>query len=234
MSVEAPRPEAADFYGELCNDPASSHQALLRLVGTGKSVLDVGCGAGFLAAALEAQGNRCTGIENHEGRANAARAKGIPVLSWDLQQGLPPPSGGLFDCIIFADVLEHLPDPLAPLAASASRLSEGGRVIVSVPNVANYKVRTMLLRGRWVYQDEGIMDRTHVRWFTRKTLLELVGQAGLQAEAVHFVPDFPCIHLLAGRPGRTLALARLAARAATDILPEFFGLQIIVVASPAP
>ncbi len=172
------------------------------------------------------------GIENHPGRAEEARGKGIDVLSWDLHQGLPPLAGASFDCIIFADVLEHLAEPLTVLTASRSLLATGGRIIVSVPNVANFNVRAMLLKGKWVYEDEGIMDRTHLRWFTRESILALIAEAGLEPEELHYVPDFPYIRLLAGRQWRTLTLVRRLARVATNLLPGLFSFQIIIVARP--
>jgi 2-polyprenyl-3-methyl-5-hydroxy-6-metoxy-1,4-benzoquinol methylase len=91
---------------------------------------------------------------------------------------------GTFDAIVFGDVLEHLADPACVLTLARRCLSPGGVIIVSVPNIAHWTVRLRLLFGRFEYRDGGIMDATHLRWFTRKTLLAMLAHAGLEATEV--------------------------------------------------
>jgi hypothetical protein len=87
---------------------------------------------------------------------------------------------GPFDVVLFADVLEHLPDPHAMLLMSREALRAGGAVIVSVPNVAHWSVRTNLVRGKFQYQPSGIMDATHLRWFTAASVRSLIASSGFK------------------------------------------------------
>jgi 2-polyprenyl-3-methyl-5-hydroxy-6-metoxy-1,4-benzoquinol methylase len=104
-------------------------------------------------------------------------------VTGDVEEGLPfePAS---FDCIIFADVLEHLVDPWRTLREAAELLSDDGVVVASVPNVQNLAVLWRLARGRWDYRERGILDRGHLRFFTLKTLCDLFAQAGLEVTRV--------------------------------------------------
>jgi SAM-dependent methyltransferase len=93
-----------------------------------------------------------------------------------------PFAAGEFDYLVFADVLEHLVDPAAAIRRCLEYLAPGGRVIVSVPNMRFYLVLLRLLLDRWSYTDAGIRDRTHVRIFTRRSLLVLLESEGLEVE----------------------------------------------------
>jgi hypothetical protein len=89
--------------------------------------------------------------------------------------------GETFDAIIFGDVLEHLRDPLRALRSSLKHLSPTGVLIVSVPNIAHVDVKVALMRGTFPYSDTGLLDRTHIRFITKDSLLELLREAGLVA-----------------------------------------------------
>lgn len=152
-----------------------------------KRVLDVGCAAGVVGATLKRR-QQCAvvGIERYPTAAQAARAVLDEVLEVDLE------SSGIdwctqlgrqrFDCLIYADVLEHLREPRELLAAQRELLAPGGVAIVSVPNVRHYPVVLGLLGGEWRYQDEGVLDRTHLRFFTRRSLLEMLASAGYRVD----------------------------------------------------
>src|SRR5205823_7166679 len=101
--------------------------------------------------------------------------------------GVPPLEGG-FDAIVCADVLEHLRDPAAALAAVRHALAPDGEVVISIPNVAHLWVRLSLLAGRFDYAERGILDRTHLRFFTRRTLLALLARAGLAVDELRVTP----------------------------------------------
>jgi SAM-dependent methyltransferase len=103
-------------------------------------------------------------------------------------ESAPPLLHDPFEAIIYGDVLEHLSDPTAVLRALDQFLAPGGAVIVSVPNVAHLWVRLSLLVGRFDYADRGILDRTHLRFFTRRTLLELLRSAGLRVDELAVTP----------------------------------------------
>jgi methionine biosynthesis protein MetW len=195
-----------------------------RLVPLGaRRILDLGCSSGRLGEALkERQPVEVIGIElDPDYAADAARRldrvlvsdiETTPITSEDL---------GRFDCVIAADVLEHLRDPWRVLAAAAALLEPGGSAVISLPNVRYWETFSALaLRGVWPVRDEGIFDRTHLRWFTRADAIALMQQAGLAVTAVH-----PVYRL---RPGdwRTERQGRRFAR--TPLAP-FFVFQYLLV-----
>jgi len=162
----------------------STREDLLSLVPIeARRVLDVGCGAGQLGQALKEQVNReVMGIELDQEAAHIAatvldQVICAPVESVALEELGPP-----YDCIIFGDILEHLVDPWATLRRFATLLTPDGRIVASLPNVAHWSVVAGLLRGRWEYQDRGLLDRTHLRFFTRRSVTALFAQAGLVIE----------------------------------------------------
>jgi 2-polyprenyl-3-methyl-5-hydroxy-6-metoxy-1,4-benzoquinol methylase len=167
-------------------DPAvsnNSHYQLLDLVGGRKSVLDVGCATGFLAKALVERGCVVSGIEYDVEAAEQARQHLDQLVVGDLNEiDLAEAFGGrTFEVIILGDVLEHLVDPAVVLAGLVVLLAPGGSVVISIPNVAHGSMRLALLQGSWDYRELGLMDRTHIRFFTRRTLLAMLRSAGLVA-----------------------------------------------------
>jgi methionine biosynthesis protein MetW len=165
---------------DLAHESNTSHWHVGDLIGSGKRVLDVGCSTGYFAAALAARGNEVLGVEYDEASAEAARSRGIEVLVADLETtDLAAHFGeASFDVVVYADVLEHLRDPLPVLRATHRLLRPGGFVVVSLPNVAHGDIRMALLEGRFDYTDTGILDTTHTRFFTRRTLTRLIHEAG--------------------------------------------------------
>jgi 2-polyprenyl-3-methyl-5-hydroxy-6-metoxy-1,4-benzoquinol methylase len=153
---------------------------LLRLWGDrrGKDVLDVGCGFATTSQHIEKLGNRVTGIESSAHAVAVARTRVSEVIHADLQNH--PLPGRRFDVIIFADVLEHLAWPVGVLRGYLDLLKDGGSVIVSLPNVGLWSVRLNLLFGRFRYEETGVLDRTHLRFFTRRTAREMIESTGLQ------------------------------------------------------
>lgn len=162
-------------------DDNTSHVQVLDLVGTGKRVLDVGCSTGYLAAALAQRGNTVTGVELDPEAGELARPHLEQLVIGDLESmDLVAELGEhRFDVVVFADVLEHLSDPLRILRQAPSLLTAGGSVVISIPNVAHGAVRLALLQGRFDYHDLGLLDTTHLRFFTRTSLEDLHHQAGL-------------------------------------------------------
>ena len=158
---------------------------LLRLWGgrTNLDVLDVGCGFATTSQHIAQRGNRVTGIESSAEAVAVARTRVSDVVHADLQQlddVTRALAGRLFDVIIFADVLEHLAWPIGVLRGYLGLLKDGGSVIVSLPNVGLWSVRLSLLTGRFRYEETGVLDHTHLRFFTRRTAKEMIEQAGLQ------------------------------------------------------
>jgi 2-polyprenyl-3-methyl-5-hydroxy-6-metoxy-1,4-benzoquinol methylase len=173
----------------LKDDPHSSHSVILARLGDGRgrSALDVGAADGFLAERLTAQGWSVTALERDPELAARARGRCKEVVVADLESAAPLLHGP-FDAIVYGDVLEHLSDPRAALLALDQTLAPGGTVIVSVPNVAHLWVRLSLLIGRFDYADRGILDRTHLRFFTRRTLVAFLREAGLTVGELTVTP----------------------------------------------
>lgn len=150
---------------------------------TTKTVLDVGCGQGGLARHLRAGGaDFVYGIEQENGQADVASRKEYDeVFAVTVEEALDGPLQGRdFDLIILADVLEHLVDPWTVAERLTQHLRPAGEVILSVPNVGSIGVLKQLLRyGDWSYTDAGTFDRTHLRWFGRHTIRDLMDRAGL-------------------------------------------------------
>jgi SAM-dependent methyltransferase len=174
---------------QLKTDPYSSHAVILSRLGDGRGrrALDVGAADGFLAELLTRQGWQVTALERDPAQAAKARGRCHEVIVADLDQAAPRLQGS-FDAIVYGDVLEHLNDPLPVLVALDRALSPDGRVIVSVPNVAHLWVRLSLAMGRWDYADRGILDRTHLRFFTKRTLGAFLRDAGLGVEELVATP----------------------------------------------
>lgn len=149
----------------------------------GLRCLDVGCGGGALAGALaQAGAKHVAGIELHAGAAEQARRRVDVLVEGSVLDAPLPFSDSEFDLIVFADVLEHLPDPDAALARCLVYLAPGGTVVVSVPNMRFYLVLARLAFDRWEYGERGVLDRTHLRIFTRRSLLRMLAAHGLQVE----------------------------------------------------
>jgi len=200
----------------------NSLAVLLDLVPPGSDVLDVGIGGGALGQHLSsACGCRVDGatISPVEAARAAAFYRRIEVADLNVI-GLDTLFGGQrYDAIICADVLEHLPRPTAVLDACRGLLAEGGRLLLSIPNVAYSGLVAELLSGEFRYRTEGLLDRTHVRFFTRRSALRLLREQGWQVDAVRpvyldlrdseFRPDFDVLppavrrHLLARPDGLT-------------------------------
>jgi 2-polyprenyl-3-methyl-5-hydroxy-6-metoxy-1,4-benzoquinol methylase len=145
-------------------------------------VLEFGCSTGYMSKALRDRlGATVVGVELNAEAAQQAQAHVERVLIGDAEElDLEAELGGeRFDAILFADVLEHLRHPDRTLRAAAQLLKPGGVVVISMPNVAYWRVRVDLLRGRFDYRQTGILDRTHLRFFTEHTLGDLIRDAGL-------------------------------------------------------
>jgi 2-polyprenyl-3-methyl-5-hydroxy-6-metoxy-1,4-benzoquinol methylase len=159
----------------------SSHTLIVEMVGEGARVLDVGCASGYLGTGLIAHGCEVSGVEIDPEDAEKARAvlREVKVanLNESVLDDLFEPAS--FDRVVFGDVLEHLLDPARAVRSAARLLRPGGAVVISVPNVAHGSLRLALLQGRWDYTDTGLLDRTHVSFFTYDSLMAMLHDEGL-------------------------------------------------------
>lgn len=152
------------------------------LVSTGSQrILDVGCGAGVLGGFLkDRQGAEVWGVECCAEAAATAAEKLDRVFSGAIEEHLESLPDAFFDTIVCADVLEHLVDPWKVLAELREKLTPGGELVASIPNIRHWSILWCLLEGSWKYGDAGILDRTHVRFFTKQSIIELFDGADLQ------------------------------------------------------
>ncbi len=146
----------------------------------GARVLDVGAADGSVAAVLTAMACTVVGVEPDPVAAEQARAHCERVIVGDVTDVDAADLGGPFDAIVFLDVLEHMVDPASALVQVQSMLAPGGRIVVSVPNATHAGVRLSLIENRFEYQDTGLLDRTHLRFFDHDSFLDLLGDAGLR------------------------------------------------------
>jgi trans-aconitate methyltransferase len=174
-----------------------------------KVIVDVGCGTGMLGQALKAgDPTRVVyGIEPFASAAQQAKAVLDDVLTGVAEDAWPE-TWQRPDCIVFADTLEHMVDPWAVLTACAERLGPNGSVVLSIPNVAHHTaVAPLMLRGQWDYADQGILDRTHLRFFVRRTVFGLVAAANLKVDVIKRQWAWP-----GGFPGTLLRIACVVQR----------------------
>jgi 2-polyprenyl-3-methyl-5-hydroxy-6-metoxy-1,4-benzoquinol methylase len=177
-----PRDDSASRYARN-RRRHGTHEVVLGLVPDGARVLDVGCASGYLGTALAERGCRIWGVDQDERALQAAGDAYEEVLAVDLERiDELPWAEESFDVVVAADVLEHLRDPMAVLRLLERYLAPDGRLVVSLPNVANASVRLPLLFGRFAYTDTGILDSTHVRLYTFDTARELVESCGFRVE----------------------------------------------------
>lgn len=198
-----------------------THQAILEMVKVGARVLDVGCASGYLMEHLRRTKNcQCVGIEPNLEAADRAAALGFEVI----------PDGAVgavsaiehsspFDHIIFGDVLEHMMEPLQALEQYRSLLVPDGTIIVSLPNIVSLRARVRTACGIWRYEEMGVFDRTHLRFFTIRTGRELLAHAGLSIVDQHFVGP------LTFYGGRRL-------EGVTRVRPQLFANNMVFAARP--
>ena len=177
---------ASDFkYTRFDGSPGSTHSFVVELVPEGSTVLEFGCATGYMSDVLASRGCRVIGVELDPEAAEEAEAYCERVIvgdaeTLDLDEHL---GDKLFDAVLFADVLEHLRDPTAMLRRVRPFIAEGGAVVASIPNVAHISVRLALLSGEFRYRDLGLLDDTHLRFFTRSSIVDLFESAGFVVSA---------------------------------------------------
>jgi SAM-dependent methyltransferase len=172
------------------------------MVGGHQRVLELGCSGGHVTEHLTAAGNEVVGVEFDPDDAARARAfaERVHVLDLDVDR-VSSVETGPFDVAVMGDVLEHVRRPDQVLSDVVPLLADDGRLVVSVPNVAHIDIRLHLLEGRWEYQPDGLLDETHLRWFTRASLRALLAEAGFVARQLEPVVRPRGASLLPSTPG---------------------------------
>src|SRR5712691_2970676 len=214
-----------------------SRYRLARLTRDSSAVLDVGCAVGYIGEFLRrsSPARWLAGIEIDPGAAEKARPHYDQVIVGSIDD--PAVWNQLrlrVDAMIFGDVLEHTADPVMVLAMARPKLSDDGVIEGSIPNIGHFKVRMRLLLGKFEYEDWGIMDRTHLRFFTLKTAQEMLRQAGFTVVHREGVQGYPLPEGL-NRAARLWARSKRRLRALlTGLRPTVFANQFILVAVPTP
>jgi len=214
-------------------DPHSSHSIILRWLGDGRGrrLLDVGAADGLLSRKLTDRGWRVTAIEGDRALAQAGARHCERMITANLDREIPD-AGGPFDVIVYGDVLEHLVDPLRVLVELDRSLTPGGYVIISVPNVAHLWIRLLLLVGRFDYLDRGILDHTHLRFFTERSLRAMLADAGLGIVRLTATPA-PLYQILpVSWHKRWVAATQVINAAIARKVRRLLGYQFIVLAHP--
>ncbi len=161
----------------------TSHGRLLEWLDDlprGSRILDVGTATGYLGKALQQRGfTELYGLERHPTWAAQARPYYRQLEVFDVERQVLPWAPESMDVILCADLLEHLQEPQAALSQLMRLLQPQGWLLASIPNVAHWSVRAELFIGRFKYQDSGILDRAHLRFFTRRSAQALLQGAGL-------------------------------------------------------
>lgn len=187
--------ELLSHKGDATNYPDSARPELTALMtDTPKRVLELGCHKGAMGAAIKQRfpGVHYTGIEINPDTAAIARTRLDEVLCEDLltlDTDTHPAFAEKFDALMLADVLEHLYDPWAMLVKLGRHLAPGGKVYASIPNARNYWLISELIQGRWTYQTAGLLDVTHIRFFTLRECQRMFAETGYQAEKIVSVRD---------------------------------------------
>ena len=175
-------------YFEIANPEIPN---ILRGLPPGLRVLDVGCGSGVHGSELgRIFSHRVVGVDLSASSIAKAQKRLAEAYVADVTRPELYPFYGVqtFDLIVFSDILEHLGDPVDVLVRHFPLLAPGGRVVISLPNVAIWNVRLALLAGRFEYTDTGTLDRTHVRFFTRRSLERLLDTSFLTVEKRRITP----------------------------------------------
>lgn len=166
--------------------PSTAHALVLKLVGRGKLVLEIGPASGYLARCFVEAGCSVTGIEVDEALARRAAQPGVNVICGSVEdEDVLRQIQTAFDVVVLADVLEHLRQPEQSLLRMRDFLNPGGYIVVSLPNIANWRIRAPLLFGRFDYVDNGILDRTHLRFFTKRSAEAMIWEAGYEVLEFH-------------------------------------------------
>jgi 2-polyprenyl-3-methyl-5-hydroxy-6-metoxy-1,4-benzoquinol methylase len=186
---------------------------------TPKNVLELGCGDGVFGSILK-QNYKChvTGIDMHENSIIKAREKidvayNASIEDFDFFQL------DKYDLIVANDLLEHLRDPWRVVKILRENLNDSGYFVASIPNIRYYKIfKGLFLKGRWDYVDQGVLDRTHLRFFTKATMIDLFESSQYNVKAVYPINE------------KKIKSWQILNKALQAAFPELFTLQFLIIA----
>lgn len=217
------------------NSKRSSHAVIRRYILElmPKRILDLGCGNGSLTGPIIAENIEVFGMESNSHDALLAEENGLIVSIQKLSDSSTFPQVQI-SLVVAADILEHLENCETFLLHLRNSINEDSKMIVSIPNVANIFIRIQLLFGRFTYTERGILDKTHLRFYTQKSLLNLFRATGYSPKVLDVTP-IPLSEVLPNRFPRILVkyseeILYILAR----IRPTLFSYQFILEVLPNP
>jgi SAM-dependent methyltransferase len=228
--VSATVPRVGTGVPERVYDNAGNAALLALAPATAGRALDCGCGAGANARILRERGWEVTGITLSPGERELASRHCARVVLADLEQPLGEEVGRDYDLAVLSHVLEHLREPERLLAAVSRVLAPRGELLVALPNVLFYKMRLRALAGRFDYEPTGILDETHLRFYSFASGHALLERAGLRVLDARADGGFPLGPIRRVLPA---AAARRIDAAASRWRPGLFGEQCLYRARPA-
>jgi SAM-dependent methyltransferase len=190
-------------------------------------ILDLGCSSGLLAERLQQMGHHVTGVDVIEIPGVTDRTSAF--YKADLNEGIPPEVGTGFDIVLAADVIEHLVNPAELIKQVRHVLSPDGVAFFCVPNIAHWYPRLRSTLGMFDYDQRGILDSTHLRFFTRRSIRKLIERQGFTVRRIDSV-GLPLDAV--GLDGAKAKVLRLVDRMVLDLWPTMFGYQFIVEVTP--
>ncbi|HEX3802551.1 MAG TPA: bifunctional glycosyltransferase/class I SAM-dependent methyltransferase [Solirubrobacteraceae bacterium] len=220
-----------DEYGLKQND--SSHATILRWLEhrPPANLLDLGCSGGLLSERIRALGHTVTGVDVLE--IDGVRDRVDHFIQADLDRGLPAEVAdrGPYDVVVCGDILEHVRSPEQLLREVRALLGHGGVLIASVPNFGHWYARTRTVLGLFDYDQRGVLDNGHVRFFTRRGLLRRLRNAGFKVVRLE-ATGLP-LDVLAGGSGPARRILRIIDRLLVSVRPTVFGYQFICMCEPS-
>jgi len=198
-------------------------------------VVEIGCSTGALAAAYRVRNPSAdyVGVEIDPDYAQAARDRCSSVIAGDIESFSDSAFQALFplDCLVLGDVLEHLYDPWRLLRRARGHIGAGGLVAACIPNMQHWTVQARLAIGDLEYEDDGLLDRTHIRWFTRGTIVKLFADSGFKVESItpRIIDELDRARVLPAIGALSRAVGRDGDLAMRDATP----IQYVVLAKPA-
>ncbi len=233
LSYEAKYDISGDQYTYKRADPYSSHSQIIKWIEREKpaEVLEVGTATGYLSAEMSERGCIVTGIEQDPEMARIAEQHCQRMIFSDVER-LDFAELGKYDAIVLGDVVEHLSDPGDFLKKVTKLLKPGGKILLSLPNVANIWIRLNLLLGRFNYKRVGILDETHLRFFTLESSKKIANDSGLEVISTTATPIPLPLILPVTSKGRPLSFLHLLNWGMTRLRKTLFGYQFILVCQP--
>lgn len=208
----------------------SSHTVLVDMLADAppQRVLDLGCSGGLLAEQLRKLGHWVTGVDGVE--VDGVRDRVDHFVLGDLEHGIPSEAGTGFDVVVAADVIEHVSRPGRLLRQLTQLLAPGGEILVSTPNFAHWYPRARVATGLFGYDRRGILDETHLRFFSRRSLLRLIRANHLEVDELRYT-GLP-FDVLSEGTGRASRVARRVDQGLVRLRPTLFGYQFVLRLRP--